>query len=107
MKDGFEEFGGLADRLRSADLSGESRVKEGLRARLLARAARRERRLPALAWLVPAFAAAALFVVFGPRPQKPAAPVAVTYAAAYALPDDGYGPCGRMGLGDYEASARF
>jgi hypothetical protein len=107
MNGEFEEFGGLADRLKRADLSGESRVREPLRARLLARAERKERRVPAFAWLAPAFAAAALFVMFGPRPQRPAVPEAVTAAAAYALPDDGYGPCGRMGLEDYQAGERF
>lgn len=97
------EFAGLAQRLRGADLSADSRVKGALKARLLA-ARRQERRVPVFAWLVPAFAAAALFVTFGPRP---AAPPAGPEASAYSLPDDGYGPCGRRGLGDFMASDRF
>lgn len=101
-----KEFDGLARRLRGADLSADSRVKDVLKARLLAKARRPERREPVLAWLVPAFAAAALFVTFGPRPEP--APAALTAAASpYSLPDDGYGPCGRRGLGDFQAAERF
>jgi hypothetical protein len=101
-----KEFDGLARRLRGADLSADSRVKDVLKARLLAKARRQERRVPVLAWLVPAFAAAALFVTFGPRPEP--APAALTAAASpYSLPDDGYGPCGRRGLGDFQAAERF
>lgn len=99
------EFDGLARRLRGADLSADTPVKHALKARLLA-ARRPERRVPVFAWLVPAFAAAALFVTFGPRPAAPRAePAAV--ASPYGLPDDGYGPCGRRGLGDYMAAERF
>ncbi len=100
------EFAGLAQRLRGADLSADSRVKDVLKARLLVRARRPERRVPVLAWLVPAFAAAALFVTFGPRPE-PAAPALTAAASPYSLPDDGYGPCGRRGLGDFQAAERF
>ncbi len=100
------EFAGLERRLRSADLSADSRVKDVLKARLLARARRPPRRVPVLAWLAPAFAAAALFVIFGPRPEP--APAALTAAASpYSLPDDGYGPCGRRGLGDFQSAERF
>lgn len=100
------EFAGLERRLRGADLSADSSVKDSLKARLLARARRPERRVPVLAWLVPAFAAAALFVTFGPRPAVPPAEPAAA-ASPYSLPDDGYGPCGRRGLGDFMASERF
>ncbi|HCC46648.1 MAG TPA: hypothetical protein DEQ38_00795 [Elusimicrobia bacterium] len=101
-----KEFAGLERRLRSADLSGDSSVKDVLKARLLARARRPGRRLPVFAWLAPAFAAAALFVTFGPRPEPQ--PAALTAGASpYSLPDDGYGPCGRRGLGDFQASERF
>lgn len=107
-EENFEEreFAGLERRLRSADLSADSSVKDALKARLLAKARRPERRVPVFAWLVPAFAAAALFVIFGPRPEPP--PPALTAGASpYGLPDDGYGPCGRRGLGDFMASERF
>lgn len=102
-----KEFAGLELRLRSADLSADSAVKDALRARLLARA-RQPERLPVFAWLAPAFAAAALFVAFGPRPgTAPGAPALTAAASTYGLPDDGYGPCGRRGLGDVLASERF
>lgn len=100
------EFAGLERRLRGADLSADSAVKDVLKARLLARARRPERRVPVLAWLAPAFAAAALFVTFGPRPQ-PQASALTAGASPYSLPDDGYGLCGRRGLGDFMASDRF
>lgn len=100
------EFSGLARRLRSADLSADSRVKDVLKARLSARARRPERRVPVFAWLVPAFAAAALFVTFGPRPE-PAQQALTGAASPYSLPDDGYGLCGRRGLGDLQAAERF
>ncbi|HAN04448.1 MAG TPA: hypothetical protein DCW72_05950 [Elusimicrobia bacterium] len=100
------EFAGLERRLRSADLGADSRVKDALKARLLARARRPARFVPLFAWLMPAFAAAALFVTFGPRPEPPRAEPAAS-ASPYALPDDGYGPCGRRGLGDFMASERF
>lgn len=106
MSEDYKEFGGLPDRLRRADFSGESRVKNTLRESLLDRAERPRRRLPVLAWLVPAAAAAALFFMFGPRPRK-AAPREFTASAAYSLPDDGYAQCGRRGLGDYLADSRF
>ena len=100
------EFAGLERRLRSADLSADSSVKDALKARLLAKARRPERRVPVFAWLGPAFAAAALFVTFGPRPE-PARTEPAAAASPYSLPDDGYGPCGRRGLGDFMASERF
>ncbi|OGR64801.1 MAG: hypothetical protein A2X31_02695 [Elusimicrobia bacterium GWB2_63_22] len=107
MSEEFKEFGGLAERLRRTDLSGESRVRNTLRESLLDRAERPRRRVPALAWLLPAAAAAAaLFFIVGPRPEK-AAPEPAAYAAAYSLPDDGFGACGRRGLDDYQAEGRF
>ena len=56
---------------------------------------------------VPAFAAAALFVTFGPRPEPVRVEITAAAASPYSLPDDGYGPCGRRGLGDFMASERF
>lgn len=106
MSEEFKEFGGLAERLRRTDFSCESRVKDTLRESLLDRAERPRRRVPALAWLLPVAAAAALLVIFGPRPHR-AAPEGAVYAAAYALTDDGYAQCGRRGLGDYQADSRF
>lgn len=106
MSEEFKEFGGLPDRLKRSDFSGESRVKNTLRQSLLDRAVTRRRRVPAFAWLVPAAAAAALFVMFGPG-RKPAAPEAAPSFSAYALPDDGYGACGRMGLEDFQAGERY
>ena len=106
MSEDFKEFGGLAERLRRTDLSGESRVKNTLRTSLLDRAERPRKRVPALAWLLPAAAAAGLFFMFGPRPEK-AAPEATAYASAYSLQDDGFGACGRRGLDDYQAEGRF
>lgn len=99
------EFSSLARRLRGADLSADSRVKDALKARLLA-ARRPSRRVAIFAWLVPAVAAAALFVIFGPRPEPPRAAPAAS-SPLYSLPEDGYGPCGRRGLGDFMASERF
>ncbi len=101
------EFAGLERRLRNADLSADSPVKDALKARLLAKARRQERRVPVFAWLVPAFAAAALFVTFGPRPEPARSEPTAAAASPYSLPDDGYGPCGRRGLGDYMAAERF
>lgn len=106
MSEEFKEFGGLPDRLKRSDFSGESRVRNTLRESLLDRAVARRRRVPAFAWLVPAVAAAALFVMFGPG-RRPAAPEAVTYSPGYALPDDGYGACGRTGLEDFQAGERY
>lgn len=102
-KEDFGEFSALARRLKDADLSADSRVKEGLRARLLARAARPSRRMPVFAWLLPAAAAAALFIIFGTR-KVMETPVS---GPSYVLPDDGYAQCGRQGLGDYLAGSRF
>lgn len=106
MSEEFKEFGGLAERLRRTDLSGESRVRNTLRESLLDRTERPRKRAPALAWLLPAAAAAGLFFMFGPRPER-AAPEFPAYASAYELQDDGYGLCGRRGLGDYQAGDRF
>ncbi|OGR43547.1 MAG: hypothetical protein A2X35_00655 [Elusimicrobia bacterium GWA2_61_42] len=99
----FEEFSGLAERLGRADFSGESRVKDVLRESLLGRVEKRSRR-SAFVWLLPAAAAAALllFVNIRHRPGPGAA-----LAAAYNLPADGYGQCGRQGLEDYMAEGRF
>ena len=101
----FAEFTGLAERLGRADLSGESRVKNALKERLLAKAERRSSRSP-FVWLLPAAAlAAALLIMFRPGPG-PARPGYVFYAS-YGLSDDGYDQCGRQGLGDYLADSRF
>lgn len=92
----FGEFPGLAERLRRADFSGESRVKDVLKERLLAQAGRRSRGSPFM-WLLPAAAlAAALLVLNVRREPLPAG----TPAASYNLFSDGYGECGRQGLGD-------
>lgn len=106
MNGEFKEFGGLADRLRRADLSAESRVRNTLRESLLDRGEARRRRVPAYAWLLPAVAAAALFVMFGPG-RESAAPATAAPASSYGLPDDGYGACGRMGLEDFQAGERY
>jgi len=101
----FREFSGLAGRLRRADFSGESRVKDLLKESLLAGAERRGSRNP-FVWLVPAAAlAAALIVVVNVRHNKPLP--APAPGASYSLPSDGYGECGRQGLGDYMAEGRF
>ena len=96
------EFAGLEARLRGADLAADSRVRNALKARLLA-ARRPGRRVPELAWLLPAFAAAALFFMFCPRK----AAEAPGYGYSYGLPDDGYAACGRRGLEDFGAGERF
>jgi hypothetical protein len=99
----FGDLGGLAGRLKRADFSGESRVKDVLRESLLGRAERQSRR-SAFAWLVPAAvlaAAAVAAVTLWPVPRHGAA------AAAYNLASDGYGECGRQGLEDYMAEGRF
>ena len=100
----FNEFGGLAERLGRTDLSGESRVKDVLKERLLARAEKR-RDLSLFVWLLPAAAvlAAMLIVLNVRRSQPPGA----DRAASYNLPFDGFGECGRQGLGDYMAEGRF
>lgn len=103
-KEDLEEFSALARRLRGADLSADSAVRETLKTRLLARGARPARRIPFYAWLLPAAAAAAaLFLVLAPHKtaESPA------YAASYGLQDDGYAQCGRQGLGDHLAGSRF
>lgn len=97
----FGEFPGLAERLRRADFTGESRVKDALKERLLAKAEKRGRR-GAYLWLVPAAALAAGLIMLNVR-HKPAADGA--QAASYNLPYDGYGACGRQGLSDI--SPRF
>lgn len=99
------EFAGLEARLRGADLSADSRVRYALKARLLPKARRPERRLPALAWLVPVFAAAAALLLW-PRGGREV-PVSLAAAPGYEMPDDGYAECGRRGLGEAAASARF
>jgi hypothetical protein len=102
----FKEFAGLARRLKRSSFSNESRVKDTLRGSLLDRQERRRRRgFPVFAWLVPAAAAAAVLLMVNLRHNKPEAPVYT--AASYTLPDDGYGQCGRQGLGDYQAEGRF
>jgi len=103
-KDGeFGEFPGLAERLRRADFTGESRVKDVLKERLLAKAEKQGRR-SVFVWLLPAAAlAAALIVVNVRHKQLPEG----AQAASFALPSDGYGACGRQGLADYMAEERF
>lgn len=100
------EFAGLEARLRGADLSADSRIQYALRARLLAKARRPERRWPSPAWLVPAFAAAAALLLLWPRGGR-AVPVSLAAAPGYELADDGYAECGRRGLGDTSARSRF
>ncbi len=97
----FEEFPGLAERLGRADLSGESRVKNALKERLLAKAERRSSRSP-FVWLLPAAALAAAMIVVNTRREPPPSP-----SYSYALPSDGYGECGRQGLADYMSEGRF
>jgi len=102
-KNGEEEFPGLAARLRRADLSGESRVKDALKERLLAKAERRTRRSP-FVWLLPAAALAAVIITLAVRHEPlPAGAL----AASYNLPSDGYDECGRQGLEDYLSGSRF
>lgn len=99
----FSEFPGLAARLRRADFTDESRVRDALKERLLAKAEKRSRRNPFL-WLVPAAAlAAALIMVTGRQAPLPEG----TRAASYDLPSDLYADCGRQGLGDMLAAERF
>lgn len=108
-RDDEEEFGkeleGLARRLRSADFSAESGVREELRGRLLARAGRPARSWR-LAWLLPAAVAAAAALFMLDVRRRPAPP-ADSGAAGYNLPSDGYGQCGRQGLPDYPGSGRY
>ena len=100
----FNEFGGLAERLGRADFSGESRVKDILKERLLARAEKR-RDLSLFVWLLPAAAVlAAMLIVLNAR-HRPLPGAERT--ASYNLPFDGFGECGRQGLGDYTAEGRF
>ena len=101
----FRQFSNLARRLKHSYYSGESRVRDTLRTSLLDRQERRRRGFPIFAWLVPAAAAAAVLLMVNLRHNKPEAPAYTS--ASYTLPDDGYGPCGRQGLGDYQAGDRF
>ncbi|MDO8805847.1 MAG: hypothetical protein Q7R35_15610 [Elusimicrobiota bacterium] len=103
-KDGeFSEFPGLAERLRRADFAGESRVRDVLKERLLAKAEKRGRRSPFI-WLVPAAALAAVLIMFAVRHEPlPAGAL----AASYNLPSDGFSECGRQGLEDYLSGSRF
>lgn len=107
LNDGdFRQFSNLARRLKRSDYSGESRVRDTLKTSLLDRSERRSRRgFPVLAWLTPVAVAAAVLLMVNVRHNKPEAPAYT--AASYTLPDDGYGPCGRQGLGDYQAEGRF
>jgi hypothetical protein len=99
----FGELSGVAARLRRADFTGESRVKDALKERLLAKAEKKSRR-SAFFWLVPAAAmAAALIMVTGRQAPRPEG----GQAASYNLPSDLYADCGRQGLGDMLASERF
>jgi len=100
----FGELAGVAARLRRSDFTAESRVKDVLKERLLARAEKKSRR-SAFMWLIPAAAmAAALIMVVNVR-HKPLPDG--TQAAAYNLPTDMYADCGRQGLGDMLAAERF
>ena len=100
----FKEFPGLADRLRRADFTGESRVRDVLKKRLLAKAEKRSRRY-AFIWLLPAAAAlaAALLMVNVRHRPLPGA----ESGASYRLPSDAYSECGRQGLADYTEVGRF
>ena len=100
------EFAGLEARLRGAELDSDSRVRYALKARLLAKSRRQERRVPFSAWLVPAFAAAAALLLLWPRGGR-AVPASLAAAPGYELADDGYAECGRRGLGDTSSRSRF
>jgi hypothetical protein len=102
-EEGPGEFPGLDARLRRADFSGESRVKDSLKERLLAKAEKRSGRRPVM-WLLPAAALAAALIVMNVRRETPRGEAP---AASYNLPTDGYGECGRQGLADYMAGERF
>ena len=100
----FKEFGGLAERLGRADFSGESRVKDVLKERMLERAGKR-RNSSLFVWLLPAAAAlAAVIITLNVRRGAPPGP---ERAPSYELSSDGFGECGRQGLGDYMAEGRF
>ena len=100
----FGELAGVAARLRRSDFTGESRVKDALKERLLARAEKKSRR-SAFFWLVPAAAmAAALVLMVNVRRERLPD---LTEAASYNLPTDLYADCGRQGLGDMLAGERF
>ncbi len=99
----FKDFSGLAGRLKRADFSGESRVRDTLKGSLLDRAERRGRRRP-FVWLLPVAALAAVLLMVNVRQKPLAAPAP---AASYNLTADGYGECGRQGLGDYMAEGRY
>ena len=103
----FEEFGRLPAILRAADLSGRSKVKDSLKERLLNRAGQAEKNAsPRWQWLFPvaamALAALAVSVIV---PRKPV--VLPDNSAAYEMPADNYGECGRQGLNDYLSGPRF
>ena len=80
-------------------------MRDTLKTSLLDRPSRRRRGFPVFAWLAPVAVAAAVLLMVDLRHKKPEA--AVYTSASYTLPDDGYGPCGRQGLGDYQAAERF
>ncbi len=100
----FKEFPGLPERLGRADFSGESRVRDDLKARLLARAEKRARR-GRFVWLLPAAALATALILVNVLRHRPLPPPGPAYA--YSLPSDGYGDCGRRGLPDYTTEGRF
>lgn len=94
------EYAKLAGILRAADYSGESRVRNSLKNRLLNQAAPAARRAAFRGWRFPAAAAALaaialLFIIPHKKTQPP-----VSYAA-YETPTDAYSVCGRQGLKDY------
>ncbi len=109
--DEFKEFGGLAGKLAKADFTSDSRVKAALRSRLLEKqGAARGRGWQAWRawWLLPAAAAAGvMMLVVNVGHKRPGPAAAYTAGAGYALPDDGYGACGRRGMGDIMAEERF
>lgn len=101
------EYASLERRLRNADLSADSRVKDVLKARLLSKARRPALRVPVFAWLAPVFAVAALFFLLGPRRAAAPAGSAANSGYSYSMPDDAYGECGRRGLAGGAEPARF
>ena len=100
----FKDLSGLAERLGRADFSRESLVKDSLKERVLERAEKRRGR-SLFIWLLPAAAAlAAMLIMFNARRVPQPGP---ERAPSYELPFDGFGECGRQGLGDYMAGGRY
>ena len=105
-KDNFGEFENLAAVLRATDLSGKSKVRESLKARLLNRDIEEKKPFFSWRWALPVAAAAmAALILAVVLPHKNNADRA--YSASYNIPTDSYGDCGRQGLKDYQAAPRF